>query len=185
MKKIVVALLFILLIIHLPAQSTYIDSLQKALALSKADTNRVLILQDLTLVYAYESLDSGLIYAERTSIQVKSKWLGVCYATLCVNYTYLKILDSALAFGLKSDALIPWNEFNISSVADIYLRIHKVAEAEKFFNRVIDIYHNNGDISQHSFNFLSKFYQQKNLIDSAICFARKHYPKVRTKNLRT
>ena len=48
MKKIIIVLLFISKVISLPGQSTNIDSLQKALAVSKEDTNRVLLFQDVS-----------------------------------------------------------------------------------------------------------------------------------------
>ncbi len=258
MKKIVIALLFILGIIYLPAQSTNIDSLQKALAVSKADTNRVLILQELADSYALKGKDSALIYTDRgiqlskelkyikgealclmttaiyyriygasaqgmhyamralplfekqkdvnniilcnlliswtledqeyprlavdyllkitpIAIRERSQWLGFCYTTLCINYTYLNILDSALVFGLKADTLMPNDDFNISSIGDLYLKMHKVLEAEKYLNRVIAIYGNKGNFSSHTFNVLSNLYYQKNLVDSAIYFAKKAF----------
>ena len=256
MKKLVVALLFILEVISLSAQSTNIDSLQKELAVSPADTNRVLILQELASHYALQGLDSALNYAESgiqlskklnyikgealglmriavyyrlahasaqgmhyalkalplfekqkdinniilcnlliswtledqeyprlaidyvlkvtpTAIQIKSQWLGYCYSTLSNNYKALNILDSALIFGLRADTLMPNDNFNIASIGDIYLKMRKIASAEKYLNKVIAAFENKENISSYSFNVLSNLYNQKNLIDSAIYFAKK------------
>ena len=258
MKKIVITSLFILRIFYLPAQSTNIDSLQKALAVSKADTNQVLILRKLADIFALQGLNSALIYTDRgiklskelkylkgealclittaeyyrisgnsaqgmhyamralplfekqkdvnniilcnlliswtledqeyprlavnyvlkitpIATQVKSQWLGYCYTTLCLNYTYLNILDSALIFGLKADTLMPNDDYNISSIGNIYLKMHEVSKAEKYLNKGIANYYNKRNLSSHTFNILSNLYYQKNLVDSAIYFAKKAF----------
>ena len=253
MKKSIIALLFISKIISLQAQSSNVDSLQKALAGSKEDTNKVLILQELGNNYALHGLDSVLIYTDNgiqlskklnyikgealclmtqavyyrisgasgqgmhyamkalplfekqkdlndiilcnlliswtledqqysrlcidyvlkvmpTAMQIKSKWLGFCYSTLSFNYKKLKVLDSALIFGLKADTLMPGNDFNIATIGEVYLKMHETAEAEKYLRRVINIQKNT---SPHAFNVLSELYKQKNQVDSAIYFAKK------------
>ena len=252
MKKSIIALLLISKIISLQGQFSNIDSLQKALAVSKEDTNRVLIFNELGDNYKFYS-DSALIYTDRgirlskklkytrgealclltqatyyrmsgasaqgmycalkalplfekqkdlndiivcnlliswtledqqyqrlcidyvlkvlpTAMHIKSKWLGYCYSTLSVNYKSLNVLDSALIFGLKADTLMPNDDFNIATIAEVYLKMHKTAEAEKYLSRVINIQEN---ISPHAFIVLSELYKQKNQVDSAIYFAKK------------
>src|SRR5436190_1785347 len=158
MKKSIIVLLFISMVISLPGQSTHIDSLQKELAVSKEDTTRVLILQDLGDHYKFYS-DSTLIYID-IGIQLSKE----------LKYKAINVLDSALIFGLKADTLGPTDDFNIATIAEVYLKMHETAKAEKYLSRAINIQENT---SSHTLNMLSEFYKQKNQVDSAIYFAKK------------
>ncbi|MEO6355426.1 MAG: ATP-binding protein [Ferruginibacter sp.] len=260
MKKLVIALLFILGVISLSGQSSNVDSLQKELTVSREDTGRVMILQGLAAYYALQGLDSALFYGERgiqlskklnyikgealcfmrlavyyrisgasaqgmhyalqalplfeklkdindiilcnlliswtledqeyprmavdyvlkvtpVAIKTKSEWLGYCYATLSNNYKFLNMLDSALVFGLQADTLMPYDDFNASSIGDIYLKMHRVTEAEKYLSRVIAASVSKGNLSSHAYNILSNLYSQKYMVDSALYFAKKALSK--------
>ncbi len=236
-----------------------IDSLHQASQVSREDTNRVLILQEITWNYAIRQLDSALIYANKgielskklnyskgealclmrlaiyyrmtgasaqglqyalkavpifekqrdidniifcnlliswtledqvypklsnefvlrvtpMAIQYKSEMLHWCYSTLCKNYNTLNVLDSALVFGLKADILVPNDIFNVSSIGDIYLKMGNISEAEKYYTRVKTALNKDGKLAPYVYRNLSKLYDKKNQIDSAIYFAKKAIP---------
>src|SRR5436190_23829326 len=101
MKKSIIVLLFISMVISLPGQSTHIDSLQKALAVSKEDTTRVLILQELGDHYKFYS-DSTLIYIDK-GIQLSKKLKYTRGEALCLmtQATYYR-MSGASAQGMHN-----------------------------------------------------------------------------------
>ena len=275
MKKLITAILFILHISSISGQIpktnnfphyrkfasnylTNIDSLHRALAASKEDIYRVIIIQEIAFNYAFRQLDSTLIYANEgielskklkypigealclmrlavyyrmsgasaqgmqyalkavpifakqndidniilcnllvgwtledqeypklsveyvlkvtpLAIQYKSEALHWCYSTLCVNYNKLNILDSALIFGLKTETLVPNDILNLTTIGDIYLKMHNISEARKYYSIALNVI-NNSDLKAESRTVcsrLSNFYYQTGQLDSAIYFAKK------------
>src|SRR6478672_8274532 len=105
MKKIVVTVLFILWRVYSPAQLS-IDSLQRALAVSKVDTNKVLILQELAYSYALGGSASAVNYANRgIQLSKELKYLkgeALCLKAIAVYYRLSGSSAQGMYYALKS-----------------------------------------------------------------------------------
>lgn len=107
--------------------------------------------------------------------QTQSEWLHYCYSTLCKNYNTLNVLDSALVFGLKAETLVPNDIYNLSEIGDIYLKMPKIEEAQRYYDKALNKINvsSSKNYIAHVLNSLSTLYYQKEQPDSAIFFAKK------------
>lgn len=109
MKISIIALFLIWKISFLSGQIANIDSLKQALTISREDTNRILICQELAYSYAKRALDSALIYADK-GIQLSKKLNyqkgeALCLMRMAIYYRLSRVSAQGMQYALKALAL--------------------------------------------------------------------------------
>ena len=184
MKESIIAFLFMLVINALSGQIANIDSLRQALTLSREDTNRVLICQELAYSFAIKRLDSALIYADK-GIELSKKLKfpkgeALCLLRQAIYYRLRGASAQGMQHALKalpifekqgdidnimlSNLLISWTleDQGFPKLANDYvLKITPVAIAHK------------SEWLRYCYSTLCTNYNILNVLDSALIFGLK------------
>ena len=179
---------FFLLLSTVSAKAQNIDSLKRALAAAKEDTNKLGILYTLYFDYKNSYPDSALPYiqeAYQLSIKVKSdqgvRWslleLGEMAQTFGNDKQALSYDSMALPlFGKMKDTLGLY--FILTHIGNIYSGLHDYKNSLLYYHKALAILTVFNDTTNQIVFFyagISGIYEQNNQLDSALYFAKKAY----------
>ena len=191
--KWITALIILFSFTNCSAQNKTIDSLKERLSISKEDTNKVWILDDLSLSYAWSFADTGVMYGEE-GLRLAQKMgfkegEATCMSDLCYGLTILGNYSTALDWGYKSLSLFQSLRdtsglvFAIGALGDCYRELGDYQQALHFFHeeyRLVQIINERSTHLMRSvYGNLASVYVRNNQLDSALIFATKSYRLVK------
>ena len=161
-----------------------IDSLHQALQVSRKDTNRVLLLQEIVFNYAIRQLDSALIYAQKgIELSKKLKYAkgeALCLMRLAIYYRMTRASAQGLQYALKAVAIFE-KQRDIDNIILCNLLIGWTLEdqeypklSNEFILKVTPMaIQYKSEMLHWCYSTLCKNYNTLNVLDSALVFGLK------------
>ncbi|GAB2605967.1 tetratricopeptide repeat-containing sensor histidine kinase [Spirosoma areae] len=171
------------------SQNRQIDSLKHQLAIVEQDTNRCLVMVDLSFAFDAISHDSAQRYANKSLIlaQEIQYHMGEARALERIAQAYWISGDYPKALVEAFKGLQTAQQFNfqrqvarcLNTIGNVYIELNDYKKAISYFKQALKIAH---ETKNDAFSYtleanLAKTYQSKNQLDSAWYFAQKSYPK--------